>query len=148
MNDATLRVGSKKSGDKFAVTLDYQEPTTEAEVIAICKSEAIRVACFNRGWRIRLQENSGAREYISALSAKQRDAIVAAKKDETLDSNEDFKAIVKLVNDYIADPTTTRKSGRPATPQEVVMPSTLSKKDAEKFAEILKSQGIKVTIAQ
>jgi hypothetical protein len=137
MKDDTLKVGSKKSGDKFDVTVKVRVAETDADVAELCKSEDVRVACFNRGWRIRLQENSGAREFVSAatLAARQDTATITAD-------------VTKLVNDYASDPTVTRKSGRPATPQEVIIPTTLSKKDAEKFADLLKSQGIKVTFAQ
>lgn len=148
MNNATLKVGSKKSGDKFAVSLTYAEPTTEAEVVQTCTSEAIRVACFNRGWRIRLQENSGAREYVSALTVKARDSLVLAVKEGNVAENEDFRAISKLIADYVANPDAARKSGRPATPAEVILPADMSKKDIARFAEILKSQGIRVVIPQ
>lgn len=137
MKDDTLKVGSRKSGDKFDVTVKTRVAETDADVAELCKSEDVRVACFNRGWRIRLQENSGAREYVSA-------ATVAERKDvDTLTSN-----VTKLVTDYASDPTVSRKSGRPATPQEVIIPAGLSKKDASAFADILKAQGIKVTFAQ
>jgi hypothetical protein len=137
MKDDTLKVGSRKSGDKFDVTVKVKIAETDADVAELVKDEAVRVACFNRGFRIRLQENSGAREFVSAATLAERQAT------ETI-----TEAVSKLVNDYAADPTVSRKSGRLATPQEVIIPATLSKKDAEKFAEVLKSQGIKVTFAQ
>jgi hypothetical protein len=136
MKDDTLKVGSRKSGDKFDVSVKVRVAETDADVAELCKDESLRVACFNRGYRIRLQENSGAREYVSAATVKERE------DKDTLTAN-----VQKIVSDFIADPTTNRKSGRPATPRSVELPAELSKKDAEKFAAILKAQGITVTLA-
>lgn len=134
----SLKVGSKKSGDKYDVEVSVKIAETDADVAELAKDEALRVACFNRGYRIRLQENSGAREYVSA-------ATLAARNDKATLTSE----VQTIVDAYVSDPTATRKSGRPATPKEVVIPqNSLSKKDLTAMTELLKSQGIKVTITQ
>jgi len=145
MKVAKLAIGSKKSGDHFDVEIDFSIPETDAEVANVCKVESIRVARFIRADRIACQETSGARDYVSAMTVADRaeHALAVKEKRESRFSTE----IAALVTEYRANPDTVRKSGRPATPKEVVIPSnSLSKKDLASMTELLKSQGITVTI--
>lgn len=151
MKNETLKVGSKKSGDRFYVSASVNVAETDADVANVCKSEAIRVACFNRGWRIRLQETSGAREFVSALTAKARDEYLASAKADKLSDNETFTSVQRLVNDYVANPDAERKSGRPTTPKEVKVDPTalgLSKKAQDKMREQFAASGVVLTFTQ
>lgn len=146
MKVAKLAIGSKKSGDHFDVVIDFDIPETDAEVIAICKDEATRVARFIRADRIACQETSGAREYVGAMTVADRAEHTAAVKEGK--TSRFASEIQKLVAEYRADPTVVRKSGRPSTPREVVIPAaSLSKKDLQSMKTLLESQGIKVTLS-
>lgn len=146
MKVAKLAIGSKKSGDHFDVVIDFDIPETDTEVASICKVEAVRVARFIRADRIACQETSGAREYVSAMSQKDRDEHAAAVKANQ--TSRFATEIAKLVAEYRADPTVTHKVGRPATPREVVIPqNSLKAKDLEAMKTLLESQGIKVTLS-
>jgi hypothetical protein len=145
MKVAKLAIGSNKSGSKFDVVIDFDIPETDAEVAQVCKVESVRVARFVRADRIACQETSGAREYVSAMSQKDRDEHAQAVKEGK--TSRFATEIAQLVSEYRANPDTVRKSGRPSTPKEVVIEKdALSKKDLEKMSAILKAQGITVTI--
>lgn len=138
MKVAKLNIGSRKSGDKFAVTYTFGEPESLLEVDALGNSEAFTVACFNRGYRIRLQEQSGAREHVSNLSQKERADIPAVTK-----------AVGEIVAKYIADPNKVARTTHAAKPTEVVVDSSalkMSKADREALAASLASQGITLTL--
>lgn len=145
MKVAKLAVGSGKSGDHFDVEIDFRLPETDAEVANVCKVEQIRVARFVRADRIACQETSGARDYVAAMTVAERNEhALAVKEGKTSRFAIDIAA---LVDSYRADPTVSRKAGRPATPQEVVIPAnSLKAKDLEAMKTLLQSQGIKVTI--
>lgn len=146
MKVAKLAIGSKKSGDHFDVEIDFEIPETDVEVASICKVEAIRVARFIRADRIACQETSGAREYVGAMTVADRAEHTLAVKEKR--ESRFATEIAKLVSEYRANPDTVRKSGRPATPREVIIPATsLSKKDLSAMKTLLESQGIKVTLS-
>ena len=138
MKQAKLNIGSRKSGDKFAVSCTFGEPETLLEVDALGNTEAFTVACFNRGYRIRLQEQSGAREYVSNLSAKERADVPAVTR-----------ATAEIVAKYIADPNKVSRQSHAAKPTEVVVDSAalkMSKADREALAATLAAQGITLTL--
>lgn len=137
MKDSTLKVGSRKSGDAFHVSVKVRVAETDADVVQLCKDETIRVACFNRGFRIRRQENSGARELVSKATIAER------KEMTTLSHN-----VAALVAKYEQNPIVSHRSERTTAPTIVALPVGLSTKDTERFSAILKAQGITVTIAQ
>lgn len=140
MEKAKLNIGSKASGDKFAVTIEIDLPTNQGEIETITKGNAeYAVACFNRGHRIRCQEQSGAREYVSGLSVDQRKDIPAVTAK-----------VLEIVTAYVDDEKKeTRKAGRPSAPKEFVVDSktmNISPKQLEAMKAMAAAQGLKLTV--
>ena len=137
MEKATIQIGSKFGTEHYSVEVPVELPETWEEVLAIEVPNDVKKACFNRGWRIRLQEVSGAREVVKTLTVEERKPENIAKVAVRL---------AKVVADYIANPS-AKRPGRPAAQQEVVIPSdTMSKREIEKMTALLTAQGLKVTI--
>ncbi len=133
-----LQIGSKKSGDKFAISVSVNLPTNRAEIASLGNSEDFETACHNRGYRIRLQEQSGAREYVSNLSAKERADVPAVTTKAT-----------EIITAYIADPAkANRQSGAPKISEVAVDSAALSMKPAQLAAlkEQLAAQGITLNL--
>lgn len=139
MDQIKVKVGTKFGTEHVQVECSAQSPTTVDEMLALSRgSLPFVLKMFKRGWRIWLQENSGARDFIEQSSVKDREA-------------EGFAKRVQAVMDA-ADPTDPpKRTGRPAMPKTVnVTEADLKalKGDPAKFAELLAAQGIKVNISK
>lgn len=140
MEKAKLNIGSKASGDKYAVTIEIDLPSEVGDIEKVIHgNKEYHLACFNRGHRIRCQEQSGAREYVSGLTVDQR------KDTATVTA-----AVAKIVSDYVADEKKeTRKAGRPSAPKEFVV-DTKTMKISDSQLEAMKimaaAQGLKLTV--
>lgn len=137
MEKIQLKIGTNIGTEKFQIEVPVEIPSTWKEVLDLDIPEDIKRDCFNRAWRIRLQENSGAREHLAGLSADER-------KPENLVKVS--AEVAEIIGQYQSDPTTAKKAGRPRRPQEVALPASLNEKERAKFAAVLEAQGIKVTI--
>lgn len=138
MKTETLKIGTKFGTEHFQVTVSIKEPETVEEMLQLArKSAAFVLAMFIRGWRIWLQEQSGARDFIAASTVAERKSV-------------DFASRVQKIVDA-ADPTAPpKRTGRPAQPKEVKMTPELSaamkKGDTDAFAQLLAAQGIRISI--
>jgi len=137
MQTLKLKVGSKKSGDVFAVQIEVGNiPSTFDELTNSSLPRDFIVAKFVRGLRIDLQDQSQAREYVSSLTVEQRKDIPAVTAK-----------VAEIVAARLADPT-AKPAGRPATPREVIIPETvkLSKNQIAEMQKVAAAQGFTLTI--
>jgi hypothetical protein len=140
MEKATLQIGVKD----FSIEVEFSQPTTLSDVhVAARKDEEYIVSKFVRGYRIDLQEKSGAREYVREMLKGKSAA--AAMKDEA------FKKVVKagiekLLKEF--DPSAERKRG-PRGPQEVKVTADEMKaagNDPQKLMALMISKGVKIQL--
>lgn len=135
MQTVNLKIGTNVGTEKIQYEVPVSIPADWAEVQSLEIPETVKAACFNRGWRIKLQEDSGARDRLQESTV-----------DERKDKAGMVKILAAIVADFISDPT-AKRAGRPSRPQEVVIPAdSMDKKALAQMTEVLKAQGIKVTI--
>lgn len=133
MQNVTLKIGTRIGRELFQIERKVEIPSVWGEVAVMPIPDDVKLACFNRAWRIRLQENSGAREYLSGLTAEQRKA-------------ENLPAILaevdKILAEYVKDPTSA-KAGRPPKTVEITDNETV-----ESLTAKLAAAGVKITLVK
>lgn len=136
MEKIQLKIGTNIGQEEVQFEIPVEIPETWEEVQQLDIPNEVKAACFNRGWRIKLQEDSGARGRL---------------KESTVTERADKAGMVKILSEiiglFISDPT-SKKAGRKPTTKEVILDSKeLSKDELVKFQALLANQpGIRVTV--
>lgn len=138
MKDGKVKVGCKFGSEHFQTEVNVRLPENVEDMLSLSKGSGdFVVQMFTRGWRIWNQEQSGARDFVAASTVSERESADFAAKVQQIVSTADPLAPAK-------------RTGRPAKPQEVtVTPEEIKalKGDMNKFAALLASKGVKVSVA-
>lgn len=137
MEKIQLKIGTNIGTEKIQYEVPAEIPSTWTEVQSLDIPAEVKTDCFNRGWRIKLQEQSGARDYLAETTPEQR---------KTENKATMIAKLSEIIGQFISDPT-AKKAGRPRQPQEVVIPQgAMSKNALAEMTKALEAQGIKVTL--